>query len=145
MKKEKIEIRGEHLALSTIGHLVSPATYIQFQHFIQVKAQELEITFCAKACNFIASQEQVGGDYQVTGTMYLPKHYFLLDMGSLEANNISELVVNTTQPIPNNRDKQQQGKSPNRKYNNDYRKNDGNRSDRQDRERKSSRDRQQDK
>ena len=85
------------MAISCIGHLLTPATFAQFQICVQLKSQELEVTSCLDGCNFLSSQEQAGGDFQLTGTLYLPKPCSMLDLASLEASSISELVINTTQ------------------------------------------------
>ena len=97
LKQEKIETRSDHLAIQCIQHLVTPSTYLQFQIFVQLKSQEMEITGCVDGCNFLSSQEQAGGEYMITSTLYLPKGCSMLDLACLEANSINDLVATQTQ------------------------------------------------
>ena len=57
----------------------------------------MEITGCVDGCNFLSSQEQAGGEYMITSTLYLPKGCSMLDLACLEANSINDLVATQTQ------------------------------------------------
>jgi hypothetical protein len=131
LTEEKIETRSDYLAISCIQYLVTATTYTQFQTFIQLKAQEQEITGCSEACNFLASQEQASADFQLTATVYLPKPCSMLDLASLEASTINELVINATTKQGPNKDNgwsqnKREQRTPERK---DSRRSDGNRRD----------------
>ena len=131
LTEEKIETRSDYLAISCIQYLVTATTFTQFQIFTQLKAQEQEITGCSEACNFLASQEQASSEFQLTATVYLPKPCSMLDLASLEASSINELVINATTKQGPNKDNgwsqnKREQRTPDRK---DSRRNDGNRKD----------------
>ena len=69
---DKLQVRADFLAISVIPHMVNANTNAAFQQFVQVKSSEGEITCCTKAANFISSQEQMGTEYQITETLFLP-------------------------------------------------------------------------
>jgi hypothetical protein len=96
LTEQKVETRAEFLAISCIQFLVTPQTWVQFQTFLQMKSAEQEAIGCAEACNFLASQELVGAEFQLSTTLYLPKQCSMLDMACLEANSITDLVISTT-------------------------------------------------
>jgi hypothetical protein len=129
LTEDKIETRSDHLAISCIAHLVTASTFAQFQIFIQLKAQELEVTGCADACNFLASQEQAGPEFQLTTTMYLPKNCSMLDLASLEATNINELVINSTTRQGTSKENKREQKKTDRRNSKDSNRYDGNRRD----------------
>ena len=62
---EKLQVRADFLAISTIPHLINPATNLAFQQFVQVKSLEGENTCCTEGANFISSQEQIGSEWQI--------------------------------------------------------------------------------
>ena len=90
---DKLQVRVNFPAISTIPHLVNPTTNLAFQQFVQVKSLEGEITCCTEAGNFISSQEQMGSEFQIQATMFLPKNCTMLDLQSLEANSVKDLVI----------------------------------------------------
>ena len=53
---DKLQVRADFLAISTIPHLINPATNLAFQQFVQVKSLEGKITCCTEGANFISSQ-----------------------------------------------------------------------------------------
>ena len=97
LTEDKIAVISDHFAISCIQYLVTPATFTQFQVFVQLKSQEMEVTGTVEVCNFLSSQETTGGDYQLTTNLYLPKGCSLLDTACLEATSINDLVINSTQ------------------------------------------------
>ena len=76
--------------------MVNANTKLAFQQFVQVKSLEGEITCCTEASNFISSQEQMGAEYQIAATLFLPKNCIMLDLQSLEANSVKDLVISQT-------------------------------------------------
>ena len=77
---DKLQVRADFLAISTIPYLINPATNAAFQQFVQVKSLEGEITSCTEGANFVSSQEQMGTEWQIQATMYLPKNCTMLDL-----------------------------------------------------------------
>ena len=96
---DKLQVRADFLAISTIPHLINPATNLAFQQFVQVKSLEGEITCCTEGANFISSQEQMGSEWQIQATMFLPKNCTMLDLQSLEANTVKDLVISQTRLV----------------------------------------------
>lgn len=71
---EKLQVRADFLAISVIPHMVNTNTNA-------------------------ASQEQMGTEYQITATLFLPEHCTMLDLQSLEANSVKDLVISQTQLV----------------------------------------------
>ena len=90
------QIKADWIGVQCIPHLISKECNSAFQVFLQAKGIENEVCSVAESCNFIASQEYLGANFQLTQQVFLPKSCTILDMQSVEAKTLEQLVVNQT-------------------------------------------------
>ena len=93
---EKCQTKSDHFAVNCIPYLVSVPCNNAFQLFVNAKTQEGEATSVGESCNFISSQENMGVEYQLTQTAYLPKSCTQLDLQSMEATTLADLMISST-------------------------------------------------
>ena len=67
------QTKSDHYAVKCIPYLVSDPCNKALQLFANAKTLEGEATSVGESCNFISSQENMGVEYQITQTVYLPK------------------------------------------------------------------------
>ena len=93
---EQCQTKSDHYSVTCVQYLVNEACFRAFQLFTNAKSLENEATSVSESCNFISSQENVGTEFQITATLYLPKSCTQLDLQSLEATNLTDLVISST-------------------------------------------------
>ena len=121
---EQCQTKSDHYSVKCVQYLVNESCFKAFQLFTNAKSLENEATSVAEACNFISSQENVGSEFQISATLYLPKSCTQLDLQTLEALNLSDLVISSTNLVYQRRNsgventeknkKRENGTSPNK-------------------------------
>ena len=124
---EKCQTKSDHFAVNCIPYLVSVPCNNAFQLFVNAKTQEGEATSVGESCNFISSQENMGVEYQLTQTVYLPKSCTQMDLQSMEASNLADLVISSTSLVNQRRnskdDRNNRSGTPRRNINNETQEN----------------------